>query len=178
MGKPERVGPKTVDSTAEPLEENREALLSVIEQLSSAADSLKSLQKGIVTAVSRRLLHYDWIGFYMLDSNDNKTLVLGPFVGDPTPHVRIPVNQGICGAAVASGTTIVVDDVNADPRYLSCSIKTKSEIVVPIYASGIVVGELDIDSHTPAAFTDADRLFLEEVARVVGRYIEKFATGG
>jgi GAF domain-containing protein len=151
------------------------ALLSVIEQLATAADSLQSLQQWIVKTISQRPPHYDWIGFYMLDPNDNETLVLGPFVGDPTPHVRIPVNQGICGAAVASGMTVVVDDVNADPRYLSCSIKTKSEIVVPIYANGIVVGELDIDSHTPAAFTDADRLFLEEAARIVGRYIEAFA---
>jgi L-methionine (R)-S-oxide reductase len=90
---------------------------------------------------------YDWTGFYMLDPDDPKTLVLGPFAGAPTPHVRIPVSQGICGAAVESGETVVVDDVNADPRYLSCSISTKSEIVVPIYASGRVVGEIDIDSH-------------------------------
>jgi L-methionine (R)-S-oxide reductase len=148
-------------------------LLSVIEQLASSADSLESLQEGIVAAISEGLRHYDWIGFYMLNPNDSEMLVLGPFVGDPTPHVRIPINEGICGAAVASGTAIVVDDVNADPRYLSCSIKTKSEIVVPIYANGTVVGEIDIDSHTPAAFTDADRLFLEEAARIVGRYIEQ-----
>jgi L-methionine (R)-S-oxide reductase len=63
--------------------------------------------------------------------------------------------------------------VNADPRYLSCSISTKSEIVVPIYASSRVVGEIDIDSHEPAAFTDQDRTFLEEVARIVGAYIER-----
>jgi len=108
----------------------------------------------------------------MVDPNDPETLILGPFVGDPTPHVRIPVTQGICGAAVASGETIIVDDVNADPRYLSCSIETKSEIVVPIYVHGTVVGEIDIDSHNPAAFTGADRVFLEEAARIVGSYME------
>lgn len=99
------------------------ALFSVTEQLASASDSLESLQEGIVKTISQRLPHYDWIGFYMLDPNDNETLVLGPFVGDSTLHVRIPANQGICGAAVASGMTVVVDDVNADPRYLSCSIR-------------------------------------------------------
>jgi L-methionine (R)-S-oxide reductase len=108
----------------------------------------------------------------MLDPNDPETLVLGPFVGDPTPHVRIPVTQGICGAAVASGRTVIVDDVNADRRYLSCSIKTKSEIVVPIHAHGKIIGEIDIDSHQAAAFTESDRLFLEEASRIIGAYIE------
>jgi GAF domain-containing protein len=80
---------------------------------------------------------------------------------------------GICGAAAASGETVLVDDVNADPRYLSCSIKTKSEIVVPIRAHGKVVGEIDIDSHMPAAFTQIDREFLEEAACIVGAFIEE-----
>src|SRR5579872_889190 len=146
-------------------------LLALIE-LAANALSFKSLQEGIVEAIFQRLPYYDWIGFYMLDPNDAGTLVLGSFHGEPTPHVRIPVNRGICGAAVASGATIVVEDVNADPRYLSCSIKTRSEIVVPIYAGGLVAGEIDIDSHMPAAFTEVDRGFLEELARIVGRYIE------
>jgi len=112
----------------------------------------------------------------MLDPVDPDTLVLGPFVGDPTPHVRIPVTQGICGAAVASGETVIVDDVSADPRYLSCSIDTKSEIVVPIYAHGKIIGEIDIDSHDPAAFTEHDKTFLEGVAQIVGAYVEKHNT--
>src|SRR5580698_3216358 len=117
-------------------------------------ERLAALQLGIVEAIARRLPNYDWTGFYMLDPNDSQTLVLGPFVGDPTPHVRIPVTEGICGAAVASGESVIVDDVNADLRYLSCSIHTRSEIVVPIYAHQVVIGEIDIDSHTRATFTD------------------------
>ena len=109
----------------------------------------------------------------MLDSTDPDMLVLGPFVGDPTPHVRIPVTQGICGAAVVSGETVIVDDVNADSRYLSCSIKTKSEIVVPIYAHGKVIGEIDIDSHDPAAFTEEDKSLLEEITQIIGMYVEE-----
>jgi GAF domain-containing protein len=127
----------------------------------------------MVAAMAQRLPHFSWTGFYMLDPADAQMLVLGPFVGAPTPHVRIPVTQGICGAAVASGETVIVDDVTADPRYLSCSIDTRSEIVVPIYARDSVAGEIDIDSHDPAAFTDADRTFLEEAARIVGQYIEQ-----
>jgi len=153
---------------------NREstALLTEIRHAASIAPSLESLQQTVVTALSRQLAHYSWTGFYMLDPDDANMLVVGPFVGDPTPHIRIPVTQGICGAAVASGETVIVGDVNADPRYLSCSISTKSEIVVPIYAHGKVIGEIDIDSHDPAAFTSDDKLLLEEVAKVVGKYVE------
>ena len=148
------------------------ALLAHVSRAASSAPTLEFLQQTVVEALSRELAHYNWTGFYMLDSTDPDTLVLGPFVGDPTPHVRIPVTQGICGAAVASGETVIIDDVNADPRYLSCSIKTKSEIVIPIYAHGKVIGEIDIDSHDLAAFTDVDRIFLEEVTQIVGNYIE------
>jgi L-methionine (R)-S-oxide reductase len=152
--------------------ESLTAILDSIRQLASTSSSLNSLLEGVVRIISRGLPYYDWVGFYMLDPNDPDTLVLGPFVGEPTPHVRIPVNQGICGAAVAARSTIVVADVNADPRYLSCSFKTRSEIVVPLFVQEKVVGELDIDSHTPAAFTGADREFLEEAARIIGSYVQ------
>lgn len=151
----------------------RSKLLGHFSQIASSASSLSALQQSIVESLSAELSHYSWTGFYMLDPNDSETLVLGPFVGDPTPHIRIPVTQGICGAAVATGETVIVDDVNSDPRYLSCSIKTKSEIVVPIYAHGKVIGEIDIDSHDPTAFAEEDRLLLEETARIVGKYTEQ-----
>jgi len=151
------------------------ALLDHMRQLALVSPTLQSFQESIVKTIAQSLSYYSWTGFYMLDPTDPKILVLGPFEGDPTPHVRIPVTQGICGAAVASGNTVVVDDVNADPRYLSCSIKTKSEIVVPIYANGGVVGEIDVDSHNPAAFSGSDRVFLEAAARLVGTYMEEHA---
>jgi L-methionine (R)-S-oxide reductase len=149
------------------------SILSGMRQSATSASSLESLQQRMVETIAQRLPRYNWTGFYMLDPSDPKMLVLGPFVGAPTPHVRIPVDQGICGAAVASGETVIVEDVNADPRYLSCSIETKSEIVVPIYAHGAVIGEIDIDSHNLAAFTNTDRAFLEEAARIVGSYVEE-----
>jgi L-methionine (R)-S-oxide reductase len=147
-------------------------VLAVLRKLAAAAPALQTLQQGIVSVIAESLPYCNWVGFYMLDIGDPQTLVLGPFVGEPTPHVRIPVNAGICGAAVVSGETVIVDDVNLDPRYLSCSIRTKSEIVVPIYAHGEVIGEIDIDSHDLAAFTEDHRKFLEEVTRIVGTYIE------
>ena len=148
------------------------SLLFRMKELALTAPTLESLQQDLVETIAHNLPYCNWTGFYMLDPRDNQTLILGPYIGNPTPHVRIPVSQGICGAAAASGETVIVDDVNADPRYLSCSIQTKSEIVVPIFAHGKVIGEIDIDSHTPAAFTQADRNFLEEAASIVGAYIE------
>ncbi len=112
--------------------------------------------------LQRERPHYNWVGFYFVEGEE---LVLGPFVGAPSPHVRIPIGKGICGAAVAERQTVVVPDVNADPRYLACSIQTKSEIVVPIEHDGRILGEIDIDSHTPNAFTSDDRALLEEIAR-------------
>jgi L-methionine (R)-S-oxide reductase len=148
------------------------AILDEVRRVASGAPSLESLQQSIVESIAQHLPYYNWTGFYMLDPGDPQILALGPFVGDPTPHVRIPVTEGICGAAVATGKTVIVDDVNADPRYLSCSIKTRSEIVVPIYVRGKVVGEIDIDSHNLAAFTDVDRAFLEEIAGIVSSHME------
>jgi len=78
-----------------------------------------------------------------------------------------------CGAAASSGETVVIDDVNSDPRYLACSIETKSEIVVPVYAHGKVVGELDIDSHQHAAFRGDDQKLVEACAALVGKYLER-----
>ncbi|HEX6773250.1 MAG TPA: GAF domain-containing protein [Acidobacteriaceae bacterium] len=154
------------------LEKDRQELLVEFRRLAQTATSLDSLQNAIVTSISQRLSAYNWTGFYMLDPEEPQMLVLGPFAGAPTPHVRIPVTQGICGAAVASGETVVVDDVSSDPRYLACSIETKSEIVAPIYVHGKVTGEIDIDSHQPAAFGSEDRRFVEETARIVGAFIE------
>jgi L-methionine (R)-S-oxide reductase len=134
----------------------------------------------IVGRLQERLPHFNWVGFYMIERPSDGAepmLVLGPYVGAVTPHTRIPLHQGICGAAASSGHTVVVDDVNSDPRYLACSIETRSEIVVPITVKGEVVGELDIDSHTPAAFKDDDRQLVEHCARLVGHSLEKAAYG-
>ena len=150
---------------------NFTTLLVEIERLTKNARSAVALQQAIVEAVARNLAHYNWIGFYMLDPEDASMLVLGPFHGEPTPHVHIPVTQGICGAAVAQGETVIVDDVASDPRYLSCSVDTKSEIVTPIRARGLVVGEIDVDSHARNAFQREDREFLEKCAETVGQYM-------
>ena len=112
-----------------------------------------------------RFPHYDWVGIYWVDGTD---LVLGPWTGpEATEHTRIPIGTGVCGAAAESGRTEIVSDVNADPRYLACFASTMSEIVVPIFDGGGVIGEIDIDGSDLDAFDETDARFLEEVAALL-----------
>lgn len=146
-------------------------ILSAVRDYAARAADVAALQQFTVERIAARLPYYNWTGFYMIDPRDPGMLVLGPYVGAPTEHVRIPLSEGICGAAAAQDASIIVDDVQADPRYLACSLETRSEIVVPIRAAGRVVGEIDIDSHTPAAFGPEDRIFLEQCAALIGAFI-------
>jgi len=115
--------------------------------------------------------HFDWVGIYMREGNE---LVLAAWDGpEATQHVRIPVDQGICGLAVRTGETVIVDDVNADPRHLACFPQTRAEIVVPLLLGQEVIGEIDIDSNTRAAFTQADRDLIEEVASALTAVLSK-----
>ena len=143
---------------------HRGALDAIDRFVNSEPTSERVLQR-TVELLEERFDHYSWVGVYLVDGDE---LVLGVWQGpQPTEHVRIPVGEGVCGAAVASGRTEVVDDVSADARYLSCFAWTRSEIVVPIRFRGEIVGEIDVDSDGPAAFDDEDVSFLEHVARMI-----------
>jgi len=158
--------------TAGRIEEVRNQLT----ELAQTVPSSQELMPAMVKVLHERMLEYNWVGFYLLEPGAQPPmLVLGAFEGAMTPHTRIPLNQGICGAAASSGLTVVVDDVNQDPRYLACSLETKSEIVVPVFVRGKVVGELDIDSHFAAAFTSEHQELVQHCARLVGK---KFETDG
>ncbi|HEX4921875.1 MAG TPA: GAF domain-containing protein, partial [Candidatus Bathyarchaeia archaeon] len=113
---------------------------------------------------------YDWVGIYLLKDD---VLELAAYEGDSeTEHVRIPIGQGICGSAAKEGDTILVPDVNKDPRYLACFASTRSEIVVPIIGRKAVLGEIDIDSDRPSAFDAEDQQRLEDVARKLAAALE------
>lgn len=123
----------------------------------------------VVGTLRERFPHYSWVGIYLLEG---ETLTLAAWRGDqPTEHTRIPIGQGICGLAARTKATVLVPDVEKDPRYLACFPGTKSEIVVPILANGQVYGEIDIDSNTLDAFRPQDQKFLEVVADDLGRYL-------
>jgi putative methionine-R-sulfoxide reductase with GAF domain len=149
---------------------DRADLLTAIGSAIAAAPNADAAMKQAVRLLKDGIPYYSWVGIYLLDGDE---LELGPFLGKPSPHTRIPLGNGICGAAATEKATIVVDDVNADPRYLACSLETKSEIVVPIIEDGRVLGEIDIDSDTPAAFGDADRRLLEQVAALLAESLSE-----
>jgi GAF domain-containing protein len=141
--------------------------LNLVRQEVAEAPGPEAAAQRAVELLHDRFGHYDWIGIYWVDGNGSD-LVLGPWIGpEATQHTRIPIGSGICGAAAASGQTEIVDDVDADPRYLACFSTTRSEIVVPIFADGQVVGEIDIDGSDLAAYDDTDRRFLEEIAALL-----------
>src|SRR6202034_2360601 len=151
-----------------------EEVRTEISDLAQTSHSAQDLMQRMVKLLHDRMLKYNWVGFYMLEPGaEPPMLVLGAFVGAMTPHTRIPLHQGICGAAASSGKTIVVDDVTKDSRYLACSLETKSEIVVPIFAKKQVAGELDIDSHFAAAFGTDDEALVQYCAEVVGKKLEQ-----
>ena len=112
---------------------------------------------------------YTWVGIYIVDGDN---LVLGPWKGEQaTEHVKIPIGKGICGSAAASGRTEIIPDVDADDRYLTCFVSTKSEIDVPIKDNYKVLGEIDIDSDKKDAFTRNDKEFLEKIADMLSKHI-------
>jgi len=156
------------------MKKKRELSIFLIEKIREIVDSKLDKAgklKGICKLLRDNVSHYDWVGFYLTDNARENELVLGPFEGEPTEHVRIPYGRGICGQAVELRKTFIVQDVSKETNYLSCSPKVKSEIVIPIFDNGEIVGELDIDSHTPSPFTDEDREFLEKVCETVSKLL-------
>lgn len=137
-----------------------------LEQTIAAAPTHHAAMAATVQLLKDHVPGYTWVGIYVLEGQE---LVLGPFLGKPSPHTRIQLNAGICGAAATAKATIIVDDVDADPRYLACSLETRSEIVVPIMRGGTVLGEIDIDSDKKAAFGAADRDLLENTAAALAK---------
>lgn len=146
-----------------------DSLLPEIEKIVDSMPGEEALYS-ICKLLRDRVPHYDWVGFYIVSPGKDE-LVLGPFVGEPTEHVRIPFGSGICGQAAERGETFVVQDVSSETNYLSCSINVKSEIVVPIFRNGRIVGELDIDSHVISPFSSDDREFLDKVCRAVSMLV-------
>ena len=141
-------------------------LLGKIQNIIKHSDELNKKLKLICELLRDDVNYYNWVGFYFLDEN-KKELVLGPFVGETTEHVRIQVGKGICGQVALNKKTMIIQDVTKEDDYLSCSINVQSEIVVPILKDNYFIGELDIDSHVYAPFSDKDRKFLERVCELI-----------
>jgi len=142
-------------------------LLKKVTEIISSAVAADDKLLATCKLLRQEVPYYDWVGFYLVDPAQTNELVLGPFVGDPTEHERIAFGQGICGQAAERNETFVVQDVSKESNYSSCSANVKSEIVVPILKNGQIIGELDIDSHALAPFSQEDKEFLGKVCEKI-----------
>jgi L-methionine (R)-S-oxide reductase len=142
-------------------------LLDRVEEITIRSSTRDQTLQAICTLLRKEVPHYNWVGFYLTDADADQELVLGPYEGAATEHTRIPFGKGICGQAAATEQTFIVQDVSQETNYLSCSPDVLAEIVVPILREGVVLGELDIDSHALAPFGGEDREFLEDVCDLV-----------
>ena len=111
----------------------------------------------------QELPNLNWAGFYLLEGD---TLILGPFQGKPA-CIEIPVGKGVCGTAVKENRTLVVPDVHQFPGHIACDCASNSEIVVPIYKNGEIIGVLDIDSPLFDRFSEEDRVGLEAFVKTL-----------
>lgn len=149
------------------MSELKKRLSSIIE--SPNQNTQEKLQK-ICHLLDQEISYFNWTGFYFRNG-DKEELVLGPYVGAETDHTLIPFGKGICGQVALSGETFVVPDVKEQNNYLSCSIDTKAEIVVPVIKNGENIGQIDIDSHQLNPFTSEDREMLEWLANEVAEIL-------
>ena len=144
-------------------------LLLEFEQVANAGSPSDEAMQYISDRLHTELLPYNWVGFYLLDAADPNYLLLGPHAGVFTPHIRISLDQGLCGAAAKLGKTVVANDVSEDPRYLVGSGQTKSEIVVPILVRGALVAVFDINSFFKNTWSAEETTFVERRAALVAR---------
>jgi L-methionine (R)-S-oxide reductase len=148
-------------------------LLQGFREFALTAPTANALMERVAQKLHATMTKYNWVGFYLADPSDPGILLVGPFSGSFTPHARIPLNTGLCGAAASSGQMVVVNDVSKDPRYLAGSALVKSEIVVPIFVKKKLAAELDIDSYFVNTFTPSELDFVQSCARIVAAYLAK-----
>ncbi len=144
-------------------------LKGVEEILEREKESERSLQM-VCEFLRENVGHYDWVGFYIVAGDE---LVLGPYSGAPTEHVRIGFGEGICGQAAERKDVFVVQDVSKEENYLSCSPDVKSEVVIPILYGDAVIGELDIDSHRLSPFNHGEIHMLENICDIVSERVRE-----
>ncbi|MEO6259020.1 MAG: GAF domain-containing protein [Thermoanaerobaculia bacterium] len=120
-----------------------------------------ALMSTINSVLAHRFSHFYWTGFYRVCGD---RLIVGPYIGT-VGCLQIEIGRGVCGTAAARKETIIVPDVEAFPGHIACDARSKSEIVVPVFApDGVLVAVLDVDSDQPDAFDEDDRVGLERIA--------------
>jgi GAF domain-containing protein len=147
--------------------DNFKELIETVKKIINTDFSRDEKLRSVCKLLNEKIDYYDWVGFYLTDKDNEKELILGPYVGESTEHLRIPFGEGICGQAAEQEISLVIQDVSKESNYLSCGNNVKSEILSPIFKNGVLIGEIDIDSHIINPYTEEDRLFLEKVAELI-----------
>ena len=142
--------------------EQYESLLPQIEALLTGEPNLVANLANIAAALKEQF-NWFWVGFYWVIEDE---LVLGPFQG-PVACTRIKKGRGVCGTAWEKASTIIVDDVEKFPGHIACSSLSKSEIVVPVFKGGKVLGVLDVDSIELSQFDATDQVYLEKIVALI-----------
>jgi GAF domain-containing protein len=143
-------------------QEQYESILPQIEGLLTGENNLIANLANISAALKEQF-NWWWVGFYWVQEDE---LVLGPFQG-PVACTRIKKGRGVCGAAWEQGKTLIVDDVEKFPGHIACSSASKSEIVVPVFKNGTILGVLDVDSERSAHFDETDQQYLEKIVTLI-----------
>ncbi|GAA4913942.1 GAF domain-containing protein [Mucilaginibacter defluvii] len=151
---------KIIDNASK--QQQYESLIPQIEALIYGETDLVANLANIAAALKEQFKWF-WVGFYLVKNGE---LVLGPFQG-PVACTRIAKGRGVCGSAWQQQKTLIVPDVEAFPGHIACSSLSRSEIVVPVFADGEVVGVLDVDSAELAEFDDTDARYLEQIIRLI-----------
>lgn len=143
-------------------QEQYESLIPQIEGLLHGENNLVANLANISAALKEQF-NWWWVGFYWVMEDE---LVLGPFQG-PVACTRIKKGRGVCGAAWEQAKTLIVEDVEKFPGHIACSSASKSEIVVPVFNKGVIVGVLDVDSEHLAHYDEIDQLYLEKIVSLI-----------
>ena len=157
--------------------ENISTLRDGLSRLLESEGTPGYILKQVCDYLCRNIENCDWAGYYLVDPSCREELFLGPYTGESTGHTRIRFGSGICGRAAASGKTFIIADVRIESNYLSCSPEVKSEIVVPVFRSGNIIGEIDLDSHVHNGFSEDDRDLLEWLAGLTSELSEQLRKG-
>ncbi|MDL5049197.1 GAF domain-containing protein [Oscillatoria amoena NRMC-F 0135] len=160
-------------STSTDKQQRYETLVPQVEALVTGEPDVVANLSNIAAAL-KQTMNYFWVGFYLVKNDPMPTgrqeLVLGPFQG-PIACTRIGLGKGVCGTSWKEKRTIIVPNVDEFPGHIACSSASKSEIVLPAFKNNEVFLVLDVDSDKLNDFDEVDEKYLEDVMRIIERFI-------
>ena len=148
-------------------ETNYDLLQKQVASLIEDESNLIAILSNVSALLNDSLDQINWVGFYLIENNE---LILGPFQGHPA-CVHIAIGKGVCGTAVETNESQLVEDVHAFPGHIACDANSKSEVVVPIHKGNQVIGVLDIDAPIINRFSNTDKIALEEIVSIIEQQI-------